>query len=208
MDNYALSLESARLHFLEYVPAVLEKRLGVQTQGPYLTTRFLGADTRIEQATGQVAFSYDGFVSSWEAGFGEALSVYDWLCDRKPDAVAAEDFCPVASLPGVYVGGSGLAMTGGNLPQIIDKDPGAFRRAIEAMGGLLLPLGDIGCRLQVFPDLPMCLKFYHGDEDFPPSMTFLWDKNTLRFVRYETVYYIAGTLLERLKGKLLPGASH
>lgn len=207
MDNYALSLEAARLHFLEYDPAVLAKRPGVESWGPYLTTRFLGAGTRIEQATGRVTFSYDSFETCWEADFEEALSVYDWLCDRKPDAAPTGEFCPVGSLPGVYVGGSGLSMTGGSLPAKIDRNPEAFQAACKALGAAPVPLGDLGFRLDIFPDLPMLLKFYHSDEDFPATLTLLWDRNTLRFVRYETVYYIAGTLLERLKMRLPDGTA-
>ena len=45
----------------------------------------------------------------------------------------------------------------------------------------------------------MQLKFYHSDEDFPPSVTLLWDENMLQFVYYETVFYIAGVLLRRLQ---------
>lgn len=201
-DNYALSLEAARRHFLEYDPDVLARRPGVGTCGACFTTRFLGADTRVHRETGQVTFSYDGFESGWEADFSEALSVYDWLCDRKPEAVASGAFCPVGSLPGVYVGGSGLSMTGGKLPECIDRNPEGFRKACAAMGAVPVELGDLGFRLNVFPDLPMVLKFYHGDEEFPASLTLLWDRNTLRFVRYETVYYIAGCLLKRIRSRM------
>jgi hypothetical protein len=47
------------------------------------------------------------------------------------------------------------------------------------------------------------LKFYHSDEDFPAGLTFLWDENTLQFIHYETVFYIAGflarTILKMMK---------
>lgn len=189
-------LEAARLHFSDYDPKVLAARPGVEERDACLATLFLGTEVRIHRDTGLVTCREgDAFRP---ADFGEALSVYDWLCDRKPDATSSGEFCPVGSLPGVYVGGGGLSMSGGSFPAKIDKAPDRFRAACVAMGGTELPLGDLGFRLNVFPDLPMVLKFYHGDEDFPPSLTFLWDKNTLRFVRYETVYYIAGCLLDRL----------
>lgn len=201
-DNYALSLEAARRHFLSYDPGTLARRPGVGQQGPWLTTRFLGAEARIHGQTGKIFLSRDGFESCWEADFSEALSVYDWLCDRKPDAAPSGEFCPVGSLPGVYVGGSGLSMTGGTLPQRIDRDPQGFQTACTALGAVPVAMGDLGLRLYVFPDLPMLVKFYHGDEDFPPSLTLLWDKNTLRFVRYETVYYIAGCLLKYISHRM------
>ncbi|MGM9640908.1 MAG: DUF3786 domain-containing protein [Faecousia sp.] len=195
-NNYAHMLEAARLHYLDYDPKVLAARPGVEERDACLATLFLGTETRIHRDTGLVTCRVGDTFRP--ANFCEGLSVYDWLCDRKPDATSSGEFCPVGSLPGVYVGGGGLSMSGGSLPAKIDKAPDRFRAACVAMGGTELPLGDLGFRLNVFPDLPMVLKFYHGDEDFPPSLTLLWDKNTLRFVRFETVYYIAGCLLDRL----------
>lgn len=196
MNNYELAKEQARLYFLEKDRADLGKRTGVRVNGNNFLVTFLGAETEIRRDTGAVYSTLLG--KTWEADFGETLSVYDWLCDRKPEARASGDFCPVSSLPGVYVSGSGLSMTGGPLPARIHRDPACFQRACAALGGTSVPLGDLGIRLQVFPDLPMLLKFYHADEDFPACLTLLWDRNTLDFVRYETVYYIAGTLFGRL----------
>ena len=59
-------------------------------------------------------------------------------------------------------------------------------------------MGDIGYRFSLFGDLDVILKFYHSDEDFPASVTLLWEENMLQFVYYETVFYIAGALLRQL----------
>ena len=106
----------------------------------------------------------------------------------------------MGSLPGIYVGGSGLMMSGDSLAKQIDSAPERFRAACQAMGGREVALGDLGFEIPAFPGVAMCLKFYFGDEEFPPQLTFLWDKNILQFVRYETVYYIAGCIRERLQG--------
>ena len=63
-------------------------------------------------------------------------------------------------------------------------------------------MGDIGYRFGVFADLDAILKFYHSDEDFPASVTLLWEENMLQFVYYETVFYIAGALLRQLGGEM------
>ena len=93
-------------------------------------------------------------------------------------------------------------MKNGTLEERIEKDPEGFRRACESLGGEKTGAGDMGYRLHIFPDLCMELKFYFADEDFPPQLTFLWDKNILQFVRYETVYYIAGCLCRLLKERM------
>ena len=199
MDNYRLMMEDARRRFTQYdIDSLLEKN-GVESDGECLYTQFLGQTVRIEKATGHITL--DGR----EADFGESLSIYDWLCDRKPDAAASSEFCQVSSLSGVYVSGSGLSLSFDVLAKKIHHAPELFLDVCRRLGGEATELGDLGIRLNVFPDLPMCIKFYYGDEEFPPSLTLLWNSNILCFVRYETVYYIAGCLGKRLAGLMDAG---
>ncbi len=192
MNNYEKMLEAARLRFLEYDIALLAKRAGVADEGENLTICFLGQRALIRKADGRITL--DGR----PAGFGEGLTIYDWLCDARPDAAAAWEFCPITSLPGIFVRGSGLTMRFDDLAAKFDQDPVAFAAAVESLSGKLLPLGDMGCQIMAFPDLPVRLKFYHADQDFPASITLLWDKHILQFIRYETIYYLAGCLHSRL----------
>ncbi len=193
MDNYAIATQAAAKRFRTYDMESLTRKNGVADEGAYLSTCFLGQTVHVHKSTGLVTFP-----GGREADFCEALTIYDWLCDRKETAAAAWDFCPVSSLPGVYVSGGTLAMTGGSLPAKIDKDPRRFLEKCTGLGAKTIPLGDIGVEFMAFPDLPVRLKFYHADEDFPASLTLLWDKNILDFIRYETVYYLAGCLIKYL----------
>ncbi len=196
MNNYDKMLDSARRRFLGYDMAAMARRPGVFLTEDHLATRFLGEEARISLATGAVTFPESGR----DGGFGECLTLYDWLCDGKPDAKAAGEYGPVSSLPGIYVGGSGLVMNTAPLAAKIDKDPAAFRAACMNMGGRAVPMGDIGFLLPALPGLDVLVKFYRSDEEFPPTLTLLWDKNILHFLRYETVYYLAGCLLQYLQG--------
>lgn len=137
-----------------------------------------------------------------ECDFSQGLSILDYVCDRKSSAKAMDEFCPVGSLPGVFVGGSGLSMGFESLAKAIQNDPEAFQKACISLGAEKIPLGDMGYKLHIFPDLCMQIKFYYQDEEFPPQVTFLWDKNILQFVRYETVYYIAGCIVRELKAHM------
>jgi hypothetical protein len=194
MNNYEKMLSDACRRFTTYDMTTLAQRPGVEDLGEVLKTCFLGETVLLRKKDGQIT------IGGRLADFGETLSILDWLCDGKPDAKAAECYCTVGSLPGVYVGGSGLMMSGGRLAAQIDAAPQAFRGCCEAMGGREVALGDLGFEIPIFPDLSAQLKFYHGDEEFPPQLTFLWDQNMLQFVRYETVYYIAGCVQKRLLG--------
>ena len=192
MNNYEKMLSDARLRFTGYDMAALCVRSGVEDGGEDIRTSFLGEIVLIHKETGRMR------IGGRDADFGETLSVFDWLCDGKAHAVAAKEYCTVGNLPGVYVGGSGLSMEMPRLAKAIDAAPDAFRKGCQIMGGTEENLGDLGVKLEIFPGLHMCLKFYFADEEFPPQLTLLWDKNILQFVRYETVYYIAGCLQKRL----------
>ena len=81
---------------------------------------------------------------------------------------------------------------------LLNRDPAALARACEALGGTPLSGADVGYTLPLFPFLPVQLRFWHGDEEFPPSLQLLWDEHTLQFMRYETTYYAANHLFTRL----------
>ena len=192
MNNYDKMLQAAQARCAGFDMAALAVKAGVEDTPNHLKTKFFGQTVLVSKADGAVT------VDGRPADFGQALSIYDWLCDRPDDARESGEYCPVGSLPGVFVGGKGLGMDMPKLARRIHEAPDAFTEAMKELGAQQLPLGDLGFRLEIFPGLSMCLKFYFGDEEFPPKLTLLWDRNILRFVRYETVYYIAGCLHQRL----------
>ncbi len=196
MNHYQQMKEAARRRFLTYDPGVYREKPGVIRGDNEIFTPFLGQMARISQKTGEITFP------TGKADFGAALCLYDWLCDGQPAAVPGGEFCPVSSLPGVWVRGSGLTMDTRGLAAGIEEDPAAFRRACESLGGTGVALGDLGFRIPVFADMSMVVKFYHGDGEFPPSCVLLWDRNILQYIRYETVYYLAGCLLRRLEEEM------
>lgn len=193
MNNYEIMLNAARLHFLEYDPLALTGKPGVTDGGEYISTCFLGQQVQINKSDGSI------FLDGRPADFSQGLSLYDWLCDGSPDAAAAGEYCTVGSLPGVLVSGNGLVMSADALAEKIHAFPARFHAACARLDAQPIAMGDIGCCIPIFPGVSVCLKFYFGDEEFPPQLTFLWDKNILQFVRYETVYYIAGCLEKRLR---------
>ena len=190
-DNYAIQAESARLRFLTYDQEALPAR----KDGEYLYVHFCGFDYRICRADGHL-FRRTG--EDWlpADSHGEVLTIYDYLCDARPGRAPARRAVSMAFLGGHVH--SGLAAASGSLERAIDRDLAAFRRACLALGGRESEGGDLCFELDLFPDLPVRLRFWHADEDFPPSLDLLWDANTLQFLRYETTWYAAGVLRSRL----------
>ena len=67
-------------------------------------------------------------------------------------------------------------------------------------GGEKAGAGDVSYNLPVFQALKLRLSFWDADDEFPASLSLLWDENVLDFMRYETTFYAAGYLLDRLSG--------
>ena len=196
MDNYEKMQEAARCRFLEYDCDALCRRVGVTAGGSSVCTRFLGQPVEISRRTGEIT------VGGAKASFSQALTLYVWLCDGQKDAKPAFRFCKISSLPGVYVSGSGLGISGDSVASLIEGNREGFLELCRQMNGWEVTGADLAVVIWPLPDLPMMLKFYGADEEFPATLALLWDENTLRFLRYETVFYLAGCLLRRIRTAL------
>ena len=194
-DNYALQAVDARLSFLTYDQAAMP----VRRDDDFLYLPFCGADYRVCRADGHI-FRREGAHWLPADSHGEVLTIFDYLCDAKPGRAPAREAVSMAFLGGHVH--AGLASAPGSLEWAIDRDPAAFCRACEQLGGRSIPDGDICYELDLFADLPVRLRFWHADEDFPPSLDLQWDKNALLFIRYETTWYAAGVLRRQIAHKM------
>lgn len=201
MDNYEKMQEAARLRFLQYDFEELLQRPSVKAIPTGLEFLFLGAVCQVSRQTGKVTFPQR---KDSRGTVLESLCVYDWLCDSRKDAKASEEYCPVSSLSRVYVSGNGLQLDGNSLADEIEKNPAAFLKACKALGGRETQGADLAALIPAFPDFSVLLHFYFGDEEFAPRLIFLWDSHILQFLRYETVYYLAGCLINRLSVYIQP----
>lgn len=194
-DNYAIQAESARLRFLTYDQSAMP----VEKDDDFLFLPFCGCDYRISRSDGHI-FRKAG--NDWLSAdsHGEVLTIFDYLCDVNPGRAPAGEFVSLASLGG-YVH-SGLSIHSGALERAIDGSPDRFRTACKSLGGMESTGGDICFDMKLFPDLPLRLQFWHGDEEFPPKLDVFWDSNALLFLHYETLWYAAGVLRSRLQAAM------
>lgn len=190
-DNYALQAEAARLRFLTYNQAAMP----IRKDADFLYLVFCSADYRISRIDGHI---FRRIGNEWRSAdsHGEVLTIFDYLCDARPGRKCAGSFVSMASL-GSHVH-TDLASGSGPLERGIDADPAAFCRVCLELGGRKSTGGDLCFVLNIFPDLPVCLRFWHADEEFSPSLDLLWDKNALQFLRYETLWYAAGVLRRQI----------
>lgn len=195
MDNYEIARDRAQAYFLNFDQNSIICRWQLDHDESFLYVAFLGKRYAVCRKTGIITRCPAGE----QAGFSEVLSIFDFLCHRGKDQFPSGSFAPVNSLPGAPKAGGVETNFHGEFAQAFDCDPEGVHRACLALGGKLVNMGDIGYQFSVFGQLQLILKFYHSDEDFPASVTLLWDKNTLQYIFYETTFYIAGFLLQKIQ---------
>lgn len=189
-DNYALSRDRAQEYFLGFDQEKLIARWHLRHDDEYLYVAFLGRDYQVCRKSGKV-LRWDGNIAQFE----ETLSIFDFLCHEGEEKKISGVYAPVNSLkgtpPSVGVGTDFYGKTA----KRFDSDPQGFCSACKALGAQQVEMGDLAFQFPVFDDMTAVLKFYFSDEDFPATVTLLWDYNTLDYIFYETVFYAAGALL-------------
>ena len=197
MNNYDIQVAQAKKHFLSYDQQELIGRCCLRYDEDYFYITFLSGPYRISRKTGDMQRQEDG---RWVKGdsFGEVMTILDWLCDSRPDRYPTGRWINVVS-HGHYFH-SNLQEEGEDpLATAFDKDPEKFHKACLALGGQKHQSADISYTLELLDGLQILVQFWHGDEEFPPRLRFLWDENVLRYIRYETTWYAIGMLVKKLK---------
>lgn len=200
MDNYARTLEYARKLFLGWDQQALIQRCHLRHDENNLYLNFLGEPWRIERGSGQIFSVAD---SSIHAGFSQALSIYDYLCRREALPPLSGRFCPVNSLPHVAQSNPNPGELHQAQANFLQAHLPALHTALRQIALSPFPKGDAACLFPVFDGFNAVFQFWEADEDFPPSICFLWDENAQGYLKYETLYYVMDCFLEKLHCQII-----
>ena len=85
----------------------------------------------------------------------------------------------------------------GQLDDILTRAAAALYKDAEKT--FICRSGDVTYRIPVTPFFPVLLQFWESDEEFPPQLQLMWDRNADSFLHFETTFFLQGDLLERLK---------
>ena len=198
-DNYAITVRRAKTLFLEYDQRLLAEKLGAKMDEEFFYTRFLSEPWRIHRVNGDISRFHQG---SWvEAdSFGEVLTLLDLVCDSK------ENRQPSGSWKNMRDFGHGfhqqLLEQRDSWAEAFQQQPEAFASALESLGGEKYPLGDVAYTIPVFEDLRLLVQLWFGDEEFPAQLRYLWDENTLMYLKYETMFYAIPLVLNRIREQM------
>lgn len=193
--NYDVTRDRVEREFLKYDQDTMIKKFHLVHDVDYLYLRFVACDYRVDRKTGRV----ERLPELVHAGFNETMTIFDVLCESKPDCRLSGQFVRVNDLDGI----TKTAYLGGNLfdgsAKAFTHRTGALKAACERLGGTTGTVGDVSYQIPLFDFLPVTLQFWDADDEFDAVLKIMWDRRTLDFMRYETTWYAAGHLLGRLR---------
>ena len=198
-DNYQLQVEGAQKHFLRYDQEKLSQKLDLKSDEDYLYTQMLQKAYRIHRRTGQI----QRLDANWTdtSGHSEVMTLLDLVCDSREDRFPTGRWQNMVNFGALFH--RSLAEDRSDpLADAIQADQAAFCRACEALGGTPGPGGDISYALPFFDRLQVAIQFWEGDEEFSPRIRWLWDENSLMYLKYETMWFAVGLLRSRIYAEM------
>ncbi len=199
--NHVQMMEDARRIFLKYDQSAMIRKYHLENDEKYLFIRFMNREYEIARKSGVITRKG----STERAGHPETMSIYDMLCysEKLPELPPLTGQWESLSVLGGIIGAGHTQrlMTGRVLEPFAGKTE-EMCRACEEMGGKKQKGADVSYILPVFDFFPFWFEFWDGDEEFPPNIQFLWDKNSLQFMHYETLWYIVDFVEDELRRRI------
>ena len=77
----------------------------------------------------------------------------------------------------------------------------ALVEAAQPVGGCEADYGDVSVEVRAFPNVPVLLTLWRGDEEFPASGNLLFDATVVKYLPMEDMVVLAGMIAGRLCGR-------
>lgn len=199
-DNYDLQVDIARKIFLEYDQETLIRKFALQADENWICLTYLNSPLRISRETGRIDERIDGIWTECR-DFSTVMTVYDLLCHHRGDTapVLRHEWCTVGTF--IVTGVQNTVTFTKKYAALFDGRLEALKAACVKLGGVMQPRmagADVTCKIPVTPYFPVLLQFWEGDDEFPPKLMLLWDRNSMEFLHFETTFYFQGDLGQRL----------
>lgn len=203
ITNYDKTKISMAHIFLQYDQTAMIHKYSLEHDSDWLYITFVNRNYRINRKTGNVQWSVDEYETACEANHNEVMTIYDVLCYSKDGCHLSHEFVNISSLSSVQTGN--VSQNSGFFQNTADFFNGRtvkLRNACIALSGKELEKGDVAFKLNLFPFLPIIIRFWEADDEFPASLQILADRNTLDYMHYETLMFALTHLFSRLKEEM------
>lgn len=185
-SNYDQVIENWRLKFLEMDQEELIRKFQLEADKEFLYIIYFSKRFRIDRKTGFI--TEDGK----SPGFDTVMNIYNTFYYSAAHPVASGNLVAFRQVKRVYPFEAAYRRTIiSRLQELFAGKTEELRKACEALGGTLLPQGDVGYVLPVFPFLNIAVLFWDKDEEFEAQANMLFDSEITEFMHEENVVCVA-----------------
>ena len=185
-SNYDQVIENWRLKFLEMDQEELIRKFQLEADEEFLYIIYFSKRFRIDRKTGFI--TEDGK----NPGFDTVMNIYNTFYYSAAHPVASGNLVAFRQVKRVYPFEAAYRRTIiSRLQELFSGKTEELRKACEALGGTLLPQGDVGYVLPVFPFLNIAVLFWDKDEEFEAQAHMLFDSEITEFMHEENVVCVA-----------------
>ena len=199
LSNYEIMRNQMRSEFIKYDQTMMIQKYSLKNDSEYLYLDFVLRHYRIDRKNGIAEWSDDCFRNYVEADYNESMTIYDVLCYGKNTSGLSGKYCSLNMLKGTV-----KSSTPGNnmFQRAADYFNGKVKEleaVCELMGERVDLKGDVAIKLYPFSFLPVILQYWEADDEFPANLKFMFDENILKYMHYETIFFMTGHLIRRIQ---------
>ena len=199
-NNYLIHAQQAKDRFTTYDQDRLIAKLKIRHDEDYLYATMLSESYRIHRQTGRICrHTEDGWRNT--DNYGEVMTLLDLVCDSREDRFLTGRWKNMTDF-GLMFHRNLLEGKADPWADKFEADQDGFRKACLALGGKIMDWGDISYAIELFDGLSILVQLWFGDEEFPAGLRFLWDENALMYLKYETMHFAKGMLLEKIAQRM------
>ena len=185
-SNYDQVIENWRLKFLEMDQEELIRKFQLEADEEFLYIIYFSKRFRIDRKNGFI--TEDGK----SPGFDTVMNIYNTFYYSAAHPVASGNLVAFRQVKRVYPFEAAYRRTIiSRLQELFAGKAEELRKACEVLGGTLLPQGDVGYVLPVFPFLNIAVLFWDKDEEFEAQANMLFDSEITEFMHEENVVCVA-----------------
>ena len=182
-SNYDQVIENWRLKFLEMDQEELIRKFQLEADEEFLYIIYFSKRFRIDRKNGFI--TEDGK----SPGFDTVMNIYNTFYYSAAHPVASGNLVAFRQVKRVYPFEAAYRRT--IISRLQELFAGKTEELRKACEGTLLPQGDVGYVLPVFPFLNIAVLFWDKDEEFEAQANMLFDSEITEFMHEENVVCVA-----------------
>ncbi len=195
-SNYEVMHENHRKIFLSYDQESMIRHYHLDHDENHIYFKTLNMDWILDRETGVITCQDEPV--NWDG----ANAVYDLLGHAGNNPAPAGEWTSIVKFGGTTAIGHLERLKSGNLYADFAGRMDALETIMKEFGGTPEGKGDISYRLSFFPSFDILFQVWDADDEFPVSVTYLFDTNADRFMHYETMWYVMNFVESEIRKRL------